>query len=141
LEKEHILSISYHPKERINESNFQLESFSINCYQYWYQHTAFQSISISIRLNSKMFMRNVFKLDNFQLSLLIGHFNSSLHWMRFGFLLWFRFLHLNMCTNSDFGLSKICQPFWWTVHVLGNLPQISHLDLWPYHRWPPWKFE
>jgi len=98
LEKEHILSISYHPKERINESNFQLESFSINCYQYWYQHTAFQSISISIRLNSKMFMRNVFKLDNFQLSLLIGHFNSSLHWMRFGFLLWFRFLHLNMCT-------------------------------------------
>ena len=47
------------------------------------------------------------KLDNFQLSLLIGHFDSSLHWMRFGFLLWFRFLHLNMCTNSDFGLSKI----------------------------------
>ena len=47
------------------------------------------------------------KLDNFQLSLLIGHFDSSLHWMRFGFLLWFRFLHLNKYKDSVFGLSKI----------------------------------
>ena len=36
-----------------------------NCYQYWYQHTAFQSISISIRLNSKMLMRHVFKVGQF----------------------------------------------------------------------------
>lgn len=52
------------------------------------------------------------KLDNFQLSLLIGHFDSSLHWMRFRFSLWFRFLHL-ICVQ---------------IQILGSLKSVNLFD-------------